>query len=89
MPEFRVITPQGKIVATKNFDNAEAAYAWFIRSVGANSELGWRMEVNDEGEWAFFDDTGGFTAPGSSHRYAVKHPAQGRVSGAVSRGPCR
>jgi hypothetical protein len=29
------------------------------------SELGWRMEVNDDGQWAFFDDTGGFTAPAS------------------------
>jgi len=89
MPEFRVITPQGGIVATKNFDNAEAAYAWFIRSVGDNSELGWRMEVNDEGEWAFFDDTGGFTAPGSSHRYPPEPPKPGWVSGATSRGPCR
>jgi hypothetical protein len=26
------------------------------------------MEVNDDGQWAFFDDTGGFTAPMSRHR---------------------
>lgn len=25
------------------------------------------MEVNDDGEWAFFDDTEGFTAPASHH----------------------
>jgi hypothetical protein len=65
MAEFRVIDPHGKIVATKNFANAEAAHAWFVDSVGDHSELGWRMEVDDEGQWAFFDDTGGFTAPGS------------------------
>jgi hypothetical protein len=65
MAEFRVIDPHGKIVATKNFANAEAAHAWFVDSVGDNSELGWRMEVDDEGKWAFFDDTAGFTAPGS------------------------
>lgn len=67
MPAFRVIDPRGRVVATKNFANAEAAYAWFVNSVGANTELGWRMEVNDDGRWAFFDDTEGFTAP-VSHR---------------------
>jgi hypothetical protein len=65
MAEFRVIDPHGKIVATKNFANAEAAHAWFVDSIGDSSELGWRMEVDDEGQWAFFDDTAGFTAPGS------------------------
>ena len=42
-----------------------------IDSIAGKSELGWRMEVNDEGQWAFFDDTQGFTAP-VSHR-----PGQG------------
>ena len=65
MAEFRVIDPHGKIVATKNFANADAAHAWFVESVGDSSELGWRMEVDDEGQWACFDDTAGFTAQGS------------------------
>jgi hypothetical protein len=63
MAEFRVIDPHGRVVATKNFAKAEAAHAWFVHSVGGNTELGWRMEVNDDGQWAFFDDTEGFTAP--------------------------
>jgi hypothetical protein len=63
MVEFRVIDPRGRVVATKNFANAEAAYAWFVDSVADESELGWRMEVNDDGQWAHFDDTQGFTAP--------------------------
>jgi hypothetical protein len=63
MAEFRVVDPQGRVVATKNFVNAESAHAWFIASVGDNPELGWRMEVDDDGQWAFFDDTEGFTAP--------------------------
>ena len=67
MPTFRVIDPRGRVVATKNFANAEAAYAWFVNSVGGNTELGWRMEFNDDGQWAFFEDTEGFTAP-VSHR---------------------
>ncbi|AGZ53044.1 hypothetical protein PJK45_13685 [Mycobacterium kansasii] len=62
MVEFRVIDPHGAIVATKNLASAEAAHAWFDGSVADKSELGWRMEVNDSGTWAFFDDTGGFTA---------------------------
>ncbi|ORA80177.1 hypothetical protein K3U93_15185 [Mycobacterium malmoense] len=62
MAEFRVIDPHGEVVAAKEFASAEAAHAWFVDSIGS-SELGWRMEVNDDGNWAFFDDTQGFTAP--------------------------
>jgi hypothetical protein len=65
MVDFRVIDPHGAIVATKNFASAEAAHAWFMDAIAGKSELGWRMEVVDEGKWAFFDDTGGFTAPAS------------------------
>jgi hypothetical protein len=65
MAEFRVIDPHGKIVATKSFANAEAAHAWFMELIPGGPELGWRMEVDDEGKWAFFDDTAGFTTPGS------------------------
>ena len=52
MVEFRVIDPRGKIVATKKFASAEAAHAGFVDVIGDDSELGWRMEVSDEGEWA-------------------------------------
>ncbi|MGO9383491.1 MAG: hypothetical protein ACLP4W_15750 [Mycobacterium sp.] len=69
MAEFRVIDPHGVVVAAKNFASAEAAHAWFIDSIADDSELGWRMEVNDDGQWAFFDDTQGFSAP-VSHRPA-------------------
>jgi hypothetical protein len=65
MVEFRIVDPHGQIVAARNFNSAEAAHAWFVASVAENSELGWRMEVSDEGKWASFDDTGGFTAPAS------------------------
>lgn len=67
MPQFRAIDPHGHVVASKDFASAEAAYAWFVDAMGGNSELGWRMEVEDDGRWAFFDDTQGFTAP-------VSHP---------------
>ncbi len=63
MAEFRVLDPHGRVVATRNFPSAEAAYAWFVEAIADDSELGWRMEVHDEGQWAFFDDTEGFTAP--------------------------
>ncbi|MBV8787997.1 MAG: hypothetical protein JOZ00_15070 [Mycobacterium sp.] len=68
MVEFRVVDPHGHVVATKKFAGAEAAHAWFVGFMVGKSELGWRMEVNDEGQWAFFDDTEGFTAPGSHRR---------------------
>jgi hypothetical protein len=65
MATFRAIDPHGEIVAAENFDSAEAAHAWFIATIADSSELGWRMEVDDGGSWAFFDDTGGFTAVAS------------------------
>jgi hypothetical protein len=68
MPDFRAIDPHGAVVATKSFASAETAHVWFIGIIAGQSELGWRMEVNDDGEWAHFDDTGGFTAPASRHR---------------------
>jgi hypothetical protein len=67
MAKFRIIDPCGGIIATKNFESADAAYAWFTDAVAGSTELGWRMEVDDAGQWAFFDDTQGFTAP-ASHR---------------------
>lgn len=68
MAQFRVIDPHGRVVASKNFAGAEAAYAWFVSIIAGSSELGWRMEVDDDGQWAFFDDTQGFTAPNSHRR---------------------
>ena len=59
MAEYRVIDPHGEVVATKDIESAEDAHAWLVDSVGENSELGWRLEVNHDGEWSFFDDTEG------------------------------
>lgn len=73
MAKFRIIDPHGQIVAAKNFDSAEVAYAWFTDAI-TSSELGWRMEVDDDGQWAFFDDTEGFTAPASRRPAPAARP---------------
>jgi hypothetical protein len=65
MAKFRIVDPRGETVATKDFDSAEAAHAWFTDARAGRAELGWRMEVDDDGHWASFDDTEGFTAPAS------------------------
>ncbi|HXA89155.1 MAG TPA: hypothetical protein VNW96_11430 [Mycobacterium sp.] len=59
MVAFRVIDPRGKVVASRDIDSAEVAHAWFADSVAHSTEPGWRIEVDDDGRWAFFDDTGG------------------------------
>lgn len=59
MAEYRVIDPRGEVVATKEIASADDAHAWFVDSRADNSELGWRMEVNADGSWEFFDDTEG------------------------------
>jgi hypothetical protein len=68
MAKFRIIDPHGEVVASRNFDSAEAAHAWFTQAIVDRTELGWRMEVEDDGQWAFFDDTEGFTALASHRR---------------------
>ncbi|GAA1877243.1 MAG: hypothetical protein INR72_06495 [Williamsia herbipolensis] len=59
MADYRVLDPTGDVVSEKAFDNASEAYEWFINSKADNTELGWRLEVNHDGDWAFVDDTEG------------------------------
>jgi hypothetical protein len=59
MANYRVMNPRGEVVATKDIDSAEDAHAWFVDGKANNEELGWRMEVEHDGEWSFFDDTEG------------------------------
>jgi len=82
MVEFRVLDPRGRVVALKDFPSAEAAHAWFVDARADDAELGWRMEVNDDGQWAFFDDTEGFTAP-------LSRPGSGKVRSAPPAQPQR
>lgn len=58
MAEYRVINPTGDTVGTKDFDAADDAYSWF-KETQDNTELGWRLEVNHDGDWAFVDDSEG------------------------------
>jgi len=59
MATYRVLDPHGDVVATKDIESAEDAHAWFVDSKADNSELGWRMEVQVDDDWSFFDDTEG------------------------------
>ena len=60
MATYRVISPKGDVVATKEIESAEDAHAWFVEAKADNSELGWRIEVKHNGDdWHFFDDTEG------------------------------
>jgi hypothetical protein len=59
MATYRVLNPHGDVVDTKDIESAGDAHAWFVDSKADNSELGWRMEVETDGNWRFFDDTEG------------------------------
>jgi len=50
MARYRVISPKGHVVATKEIESAEVAHAWFVDAKADNSELGWRMEVQHNGD---------------------------------------
>ncbi|AFC46613.1 hypothetical protein OCO_02490 [Mycobacterium intracellulare MOTT-02] len=54
-----MLNPKGDVVATKDIDSADDAHAWFVDNKADNSELGWRMEVEHDGDWHFFDDSEG------------------------------
>lgn len=58
MATYRVIDPQGDVVETKDIESADDAHAWFTES-GDYHELGWRMEVEHDGQWSFFDSSEG------------------------------
>jgi hypothetical protein len=59
MATYRVIDPKGDVVETKDIDSADDAHAWFVDKAANNDELGWRMEVNEDGDWRFFDNADG------------------------------
>lgn len=59
MANYRVIDPHGTVVATKDISSSEDAHAWFKDSRADNEELGWRLEVEHDGDWAFFSDSEG------------------------------
>lgn len=59
MATYRVLNPKGDVVNTKDIESADDAHAWFVDEVPGN-ELGWRMEVQVDGDrWDFVDDSEG------------------------------
>ncbi len=65
MANYRVLNPAGDVVETTDIESADDAYSWFKESKADNTELGWRLEVEHDGEWAFVDDTEGTDDSGS------------------------
>ena len=59
MAVYRVINPQGEVVEEKDIESADKAHAWLVDQKADDDELGWRLEVNDDGQWRFFDQTDG------------------------------
>ncbi|KAA1249570.1 hypothetical protein F0Q45_14400 [Mycobacterium simiae] len=66
MSTYRVISPRGEVVATKDIASADDAHAWFVdtefEGKSEKAELGWRMEVSIGGDWRYFDQTDGARA---------------------------
>lgn len=57
MATYRVITPDGDVAQTAQIESADEAHAWFVDVCHGGTELGWRMEVDEDGEWAFFENS--------------------------------
>ncbi|MCW2516149.1 MAG: hypothetical protein JWR11_5191 [Mycobacterium sp.] len=52
MTTYRILDERGDVVATKEFDDANAAATWF----GGAADDGRRMEVHDGDRWRLFED---------------------------------
>jgi hypothetical protein len=59
MATYRVIDANGDVVDTKDIESADDAHAWFVDHAADNDELGYRMEVQVDGDWRFFDNADG------------------------------
>jgi hypothetical protein len=59
MAEYRVLNPDEDVIDKVEFNNAEDAYEWFKNREVPSGQLGFRMEVNVDGDWRFFDQTDG------------------------------
>lgn len=59
MTQYRVLNPDEEVIDTKDFNNAQDAYEWFANREVPSGELGYRMEVNADGNWKMFDQTDG------------------------------
>ena len=59
MATYRVIDPTGDVVETKDIESADDAHAWFVDRAAKNDQLGYRMEVQVDEEWRFFDNADG------------------------------
>lgn len=62
MSTYRVLNPHGDVDRPHGrgvVASADDAHAWFVDAKADNSELGWRMEVDVDGDWKFFDDSEG------------------------------
>jgi hypothetical protein len=64
MAKYRVLDPNETVIDTKDFENASDAYEWFAKVEVPSDKLGYRMEVEDEGEWRMFDQTDGTGSKG-------------------------
>ena len=59
MATYRVLNPSGEVVETKDIDSADKAHAYFADNAVPGNELGWRMEVEQNGDWHYFDNSEG------------------------------
>ncbi|MFC3244516.1 hypothetical protein ACFOJ6_22165 [Gordonia humi] len=47
------------MIETAEFENAQDAYEWFHQIEVPSHVIGYRMEVDQDGQWTMFDQTDG------------------------------
>ena len=65
MTKYRVCGPDGDSIEEKSFADSAAAYNWFKTDVVPDDALGYRLEVDNDGEWNMVETSDGGTSPHS------------------------
>ena len=63
MPKYRVCDPDGNTIEETNLADSAAAYDWFKTVAVPDDALGYRLEVDADGEWKMVETSDGGTSP--------------------------
>lgn len=63
MQKYRVCDPDGNAIEQKDLADSAAAYNWFKTVAVPDDALGYRLEVDADGEWLMVETSDGGSSP--------------------------
>lgn len=62
MTQYRIVDPDGEVVEQTDLPDYTAAHTWFKTRVPGD-DLGYRIEVDENGEWMMIESADGGSNP--------------------------